>query len=80
MLGLSVLYIVISNTITTFGGGLITGPAISEELEPFEHCSGSAMNDRLCLPALVGYFTTRFAMISTIPTRTTNFVAKPCEF
>jgi len=69
--GLSVVGIVFSNSITTLGGGLLVGPAVSAALEPFEDNAGSASGVlgaiQYGVPALVGYFATRAEFTSTLP-------------
>ncbi|MCH9755650.1 MAG: multidrug effflux MFS transporter [Gammaproteobacteria bacterium] len=68
---LSVLYIVLSNSLITFGGGLVMGPATSGALEPFKAHAGTASGVfgaiQYGLPAFIGLFVTRFEMTSTLP-------------
>ena len=71
MFGLDALYIILTNAIITFGGGLMTGPATSAALEPFGACSGTASGMlsafQYGLPAFIGLFVTRFEINSLLP-------------
>jgi len=70
-LSFSVLYIVLSNSLITFGGGLVMGPATSETLRPFGNHAGTASGIfgaiQYGLPAFIGLIVTRFEMTSTLP-------------
>jgi MFS transporter, DHA1 family, multidrug resistance protein len=71
MFGLNVLYIILTNAVITFGGGLMTGPATSAALEPFGRCSGTASGIlgacQYGIPAFIGLFVTRFEINSLLP-------------
>jgi MFS transporter, DHA1 family, multidrug resistance protein len=71
MFGLNVLYIILTNAVITFGGGLMTGPATSAALEPFGVCSGTASGVlgacQYGIPAFIGLFVTRFEINSLLP-------------
>lgn len=67
-LGLSAISFVIGNVLITIGGGLMTGPATSAALEPFPNEAGFASGVfgaiQYGLPALIGFFVTRFEITS----------------
>lgn len=71
LFGLSALAVVISNALITLGGGLMTGPATGESLEPFEDYPGVAAGVlgaiQYGLPGFVSLVVTRFEMNSTLP-------------